>query len=139
MLRGAVDRLQPVRGLEWAVLDTPPEPPLVMEKRPALVSRAAAVKLAEELRRAAASRRKAAVYAQRNGLRPTRTIDLGGVVTINLVPIPAGKFIMGTPEPESERSLLAGVLEYKAAFRPGQRRLSADPERLRIRCRRGGK
>ena len=42
---------------------------------------------------------KAAVYALRNGLEPTQTIELGGGVTMELVLIPAGKFIMGTPEP----------------------------------------
>ena len=39
-------------------------------------------------------------YAMRSGLPPTRTLDLGGGVKMELVLIPAGKFIMGTPEYE---------------------------------------
>jgi hypothetical protein len=40
-----------------------------------------------------------AAYAQRAGLPPTKQIDLGNGVTLDLVLIPAGQFIMGTPEP----------------------------------------
>ncbi|MCY3018035.1 MAG: formylglycine-generating enzyme family protein [Planctomycetota bacterium] len=40
-------------------------------------------------------------YAKRTNLPPTKTLDLGGGVTLELVLIPAGKFVMGTPEPES--------------------------------------
>ncbi|HEY3321226.1 MAG TPA: hypothetical protein VGP72_12220 [Planctomycetota bacterium] len=38
-------------------------------------------------------------YAKRAGLEPTKTLDLGGGVTLETVLIPAGKFVMGTPEP----------------------------------------
>jgi len=40
-------------------------------------------------------------YAKRADLPPTRTLDLGNGVNLELVLIPAGKFTMGTPEPES--------------------------------------
>ena len=39
-------------------------------------------------------------YAKRANLPPTMTLDLGNGVNLDLVLIPAGKFIMGTPEPK---------------------------------------
>jgi formylglycine-generating enzyme required for sulfatase activity len=38
-------------------------------------------------------------YAKRANLPPTKTLDLGNGVNLELVLIPAGKFVMGTPEP----------------------------------------
>jgi formylglycine-generating enzyme required for sulfatase activity len=38
-------------------------------------------------------------YARRAKLEPTQTLDLGNGVKLELVLIPAGKFVMGTPEP----------------------------------------
>ena len=38
-------------------------------------------------------------YARRAKLAPTQTLDLGKGVKLDLVLIPAGKFVMGTPEP----------------------------------------
>ena len=38
-------------------------------------------------------------YAKRANLPPTKTLDLGNGVKMELVLIPAGKFMMGTPEP----------------------------------------
>jgi formylglycine-generating enzyme required for sulfatase activity len=42
-----------------------------------------------------------AEYAKRANLPPTKTLDVGNGVKLELVLIPAGKFLMGTPEPES--------------------------------------
>jgi formylglycine-generating enzyme required for sulfatase activity len=38
-------------------------------------------------------------YARRVNLPPTQTLELGNNVTLELVLIPAGQFVMGTPEP----------------------------------------
>ena len=38
-------------------------------------------------------------YAKRTKLEPTKTLDLGNGVKMEMVLIPAGKFVMGTPEP----------------------------------------
>jgi len=40
-----------------------------------------------------------ASYAQRVKLPPTKSLDIGNGVKLDLVLIPAGRFIMGTPEP----------------------------------------
>ena len=42
-------------------------------------------------------------YAQRVNLPPTKTLDLGNGVKLETVLIPAGKFIMGTPEPDAPK------------------------------------
>ena len=42
-----------------------------------------------------------AEYAKKAGLEPTLALDLGNGVKLDLVLIPAGKFTMGTPKPES--------------------------------------
>ena len=42
-------------------------------------------------------------YAKRAGLEPTLTLDVGGGVKLELVLIPAGKFMMGSPATEKER------------------------------------
>jgi formylglycine-generating enzyme required for sulfatase activity len=40
-------------------------------------------------------------YAKRAKLEPTKTLDLGNGVKLEMVLIPAGKFVMGTPKPEA--------------------------------------
>ena len=39
-------------------------------------------------------------YAKRTNLPPTKTLELGNGVNLGLVLVPAGRFIMGTPEPK---------------------------------------
>jgi formylglycine-generating enzyme required for sulfatase activity len=53
-------------------------------------------------------------YGQRAGLEPTMTINLGNNVTMEFVLIPAGKFIMGRPEPESP--WIGGTIAAIGAF-----------------------
>ena len=49
------------------------------------------------------------VYARRAHLEETKTLDLGGGIKLELVLIPAGRFIMGTPEPNKPTiSILSG-------------------------------
>ena len=43
-------------------------------------------------------------YAKRMGAEPTLTLDLRGGVKVELVLIPAGKFMMGSPENEKDRN-----------------------------------
>src|ERR1035437_4037473 len=47
-------------------------------------------------------------YAKRAGLEPTRTLDLGDGVKLELVLIPAAKFMMGSPETEKYRQANEG-------------------------------
>src|SRR5476651_658817 len=57
-------------------------------------------------------------YARKVNLPPTKTLDLGNGVTLELVLIPAGKFIMGAPEPKAPTETVAigqGILYFSAA------------------------
>ena len=51
-------------------------------------------------------------YAKRASLPPTKTLDLCGGVKLELVLIPAGKYIMGT---DDSKDLLFGFLVLAAA------------------------
>ena len=48
-------------------------------------------------------RESVADCAKRVNLPATQTLDLGNGVNLELVLIPAGKFVMGTPEPEEPK------------------------------------
>jgi len=60
-------------------------------------------------------------YAARTDLPPTKSLDLGNGVTLDLVLIPAGKFIMGTPEPKpvDEVPFRTKIIVGQSAFAAG--------------------
>ena len=60
-------------------------------------------------------------YAERTNLPPTKTLDLGNGVNLEFVLIPAGKFIMGTPEPKpvDEDGFHKKIVVGKAVFAVG--------------------
>jgi formylglycine-generating enzyme required for sulfatase activity len=62
-----------------------------------------------------------AQYARRAKLEPTQTLNLGNGVKLELVLIPAGKFIMGTPAPTpvDEEGFREKVVTGQAAFAAG--------------------
>ncbi len=54
-------------------------------------------------------------YVAKVNLPPTKSVDLGGGVMLDLVLIPAGQFIMGTPEPQKPR-VSVEIATYWAIF-----------------------
>jgi formylglycine-generating enzyme required for sulfatase activity len=60
-------------------------------------------------------------YAKRANVPPTKTLDLGNGVTMDFVLIPAGTFIMGTPEPVpvDEAAFRTKILVGQAALAVG--------------------
>jgi len=61
-------------------------------------------------------------YAKRTNLLATKTLDLGNGVSLEFALIPAGKFIMGTPEPVPvdkeafHKKIIAGRAIFAAGF-----------------------
>ncbi|MGD0092693.1 MAG: SUMF1/EgtB/PvdO family nonheme iron enzyme, partial [Planctomycetota bacterium] len=51
-----------------------------------------------------------AQYARRANLPPAKSLELGKGVKLDLVLIPAGKFVMGTPQPKPESPWIGGNL-----------------------------
>jgi len=53
-------------------------------------------------------------YAKKVNLAPTKTVDLGSAVSMEFVLIPAGTFLMGTPEPEKPAVTVQGSVSIMA-------------------------